>query len=562
MINKFAILKKRGLWGTYRMPCVMKLPHQVVAYLPRVTGSRRTAAELLLVPLLTLTAYAQPVANAGPKGTVETWASGLDKDGHVPYHPQVTAYFCGAAAMEMELDCNAIRNQNAAIDTMLGAGVRGVAPGAAVVDGQPQPCFMGHPFCWPPVIFNGNQVVGGAQSFIYGLVHWLNTYNGLSYVNPSYPAGLGTSIDGVQVGLNLMDSPGNAAGPHNYISYNVANRDWANRTMADALAQLGIAAAAVIKHSAHWVCVVGVRTDKVPVANGDFKIYGFYIRDPWEGYKNAVDPNGALKLLPGLGENKFCSTKVNPNRLPADEDWDALFDLGLGPPWPAYGAGLGYKFEVEPIGPVPLDTGNNGQYTSVPAPSPILTNAPLTALAALAFATNELAADAFLKVQPGLTNGTWDLANAMIVRYPGDGTNQGDWLLPYEAAGGTNQVTGFVLVDIETGDVDEVNWMNPGDVVPSMTVSNVQTMETDEFAGLVPDDNQAEPQLSMQMTSTNTVVLTWPASAMITYSLQRSASLSTPSWVTLTNVPAVVNSQNQVTLPAPPGPSFFRLSGP
>ena len=99
MINKFAILKKRGLWGTYRMPCVMKLPHQVVAYLPRVTGSRRTAAELLLVPLLTLTAYAQPVANAGPKGTVETWASGLDKDGHVPYHPQVTAYFCGAAAM-------------------------------------------------------------------------------------------------------------------------------------------------------------------------------------------------------------------------------------------------------------------------------------------------------------------------------------------------------------------------------------------------------------------------------------------------------------------------------
>ncbi|HWY31128.1 MAG TPA: hypothetical protein VNX46_10255, partial [Candidatus Acidoferrum sp.] len=426
-----------------------------------------------------------------------------------------------------------------------------------------QACFANRR-CWQPPGFVGNQVVFGAQSYIYGLVHALNTYNGNSYVNPFYPAGLGTSLDELQAGLNLMDSPANAAGPHNYISYNVINQDWANRTMADGLAQLGIPSIAGVESGAHWVCVVGVRTDRVPVAGQAFFIFGFYIQDPWTGYwlQHPFDPHGNFINQPGFGQYKFCSTRINPLRLRTDADWFSLFDPAGGPPLPVYGSGLGYKFEVEPIGPVPLDTGNNGQYSSIPPPSPILTNAPLTAQAALAIATNTLATDVFIGAQAGFSNGTWNVSDAMMVQYPSDGTNQGDWLLPYEGSGGATNVTGFVMVDVQTGDIDEAVWMNPGDVVPSLTLAQVETMETDEFAGLFPNDNAGGPQLNLQLTGTNTAVLTWPASPLVSYSLQQNSSLTSSNWVTLTNSPTVVSNLNQVVLPASAAQSFFRLTSP
>lgn len=554
-------------------------------------------------------AHAQPatIINPAQPGIVATrsiWAQGYAPSEFmlngqpvklVAYHPQVTAFFCGAAAMEMELDCTAVRNNNAPLDIMLGNGVAGANPAAAVVDGMPTKCFPagpGAPVCWTQP---GNYVqVGpgmvpttGVQSFMYSLVHggFPGNYkwNGNNYINPSPMFGgfgpfMGTSLDELTAGLNLMDSPANNAGIHNYVAYNLppvpvppnaSRADWANRTMADGLAQLGIPAAAVVHGGAHWVCVIGAKTDVAPVAMGQFKIYGFYIQDPWDGYQEAMVKQGVVNdpqgrpLLPGLGEQKFCSTAVNPNRGKEDDiDWDSIFNPAGGPPLPLFGSGLGYKFEVEPIGPVPLDTGNNGQYNSIPDPSPILTNAPLTAQEALVFATNSLAGDAFLSSQPGFTNGTWVVTDAMLVRYATDGTNEGDWLLPYEGAGGTNDVTGFVMIDMETGDLDEAVWMNPGDVVPSMNLSDVETMETDEFAGIFPDDNTSAAMLNLQLTSTNSVVLTWSASSFITYSLQQNFSLTTTNWVTLTNVPTVVSNMNQVILPATAAQSFFRLITP
>ncbi len=533
-------------------------------------------AVLLLSGLTVWPAHALPpnvLQNPGFfNNTVDTWAQGYDIFNHVQYHPQVTAYFCGAGTMEMELDCTAVRSQNNILDLSLGAGVNGANPGPAVVDGAPRQCFPMQ-YNWPPIVFQnnggGNFVKSGFQTFCYGLVHGLNTYNGLTYVNPFYRAGLGTSLDDLQVGLNLMDSQVyTAAGPHTYISYNILNPDWANRTIADGLAQLGIPAAVTVEHGAHWVCVVGVETDVAPVANGAYKIYGFFVDDPWTGYQeaNPFGPNGQL-LPPGLAEEKFCSTRINPNRLANDELWAALFNLAGGPPLPLYGYGLGYKFEVEPVGPIALDTGNGGEYTSIPAPSPILPNAPITASNALFLATNEMTGDSFVEEQPGLTNGTWDLADATLVQYPTDGPNEGDWLVPYDGSGGVNDVTGFLMIDEETGDIDEAVWMNPGDAVPSMTLAQIDAMETDEYDDIVPDDNAGEAQLNIQVgvpynnfNNTN-VILSWSVDPLLTnmYSVQVLGNLLESNWMTLTNVPIMTNGQFQMSLPATGPPQFYRL---
>jgi hypothetical protein len=294
--------------------------------------------------------------------------------------------------------------------------------------------------------------------------------------------------------------------------------------------------------------------------NGPYKIYGFYIQDPWTGYQkvNPNGPNGKL-LPPGLGENKFCSTRINPNRKANDEAWAALFNPAGGPPLPFYGASLGYKLEVEPVGPVLLDTGSNGLYTSIPAPSPILTNSPLTAAQALVIGSNALASDTYISAQAGFSNGVWDVADAVRVQYPTDGPAEGDWLIPYEGSSGTNDVTGFILVDEETGDLDEAVWMDPGDDVPKMTLAEVETMEQDEFGGIYPDDNYGEPQLSIQSAGLDSILLSWQPSDLITFSLQQISSLDSTNWVTLTNVPTVVSNMNQVILPASAKQSFFQL---
>jgi hypothetical protein len=186
-----------------------------------------------------------------------------------------------------------------------------------------------------------------------------------------------------------------------------------------------------------------------------------------------------------------------------------------------------------------------------------------SAPAPLTFRTNDPGADAFLSQQAGFMAGGWDLANATLVQYPTDGPNEGDWLLPYEGSGGTNDVTGYVLIDVETGDLDEAVWMNPGDVVSSMSLTNVETLETDEFLEIVPDDNAGEPQLSIQNTSTNTVVLTWPTTFLTSYTVQQTTSLLPANWATLPVITTTNQAgQIQAVVPVAPGQtqSFYRLA--
>jgi len=66
------------------------------------------------------------------------------------------------------------------------------------------------------------------------------------------------------------------------------------------------------------------------------------------------------------------------------------------------------------------------------------------------------------------------------------------------------------------------------------------------------------PPLSINPTSTNTLVLSWPTPNPA-FAVQQSPALPASNWVTLTNVPMVVASTNEVTIPVPTGTVFYRL---
>jgi hypothetical protein len=69
------------------------------------------------------------------------------------------------------------------------------------------------------------------------------------------------------------------------------------------------------------------------------------------------------------------------------------------------------------------------------------------------------------------------------------------------------------------------------------------------------------PLLRVFTTATNSVVVAWP-SASTGFSLQDNTNLSTSIWNTVTNVPVVIGSENQVIIKPPAGNHYFRLKNP
>ena len=94
-----------------------------------------------------------------------------------------------------------------------------------------------------------------------------------------------------------------------------------------------------------------------------------------------------------------------------------------------------------------------------------------------------------------------------------------------------------------TGDVISLNWAGGG-------VTN-----GDRFQ-VVFDVN--ETLLSIQITSANTVAISWPAPSA-GFALQQKSSLSSTNWVSVTNTPTVANGRNQVLVSPPVGTQFYRL---
>ena len=66
------------------------------------------------------------------------------------------------------------------------------------------------------------------------------------------------------------------------------------------------------------------------------------------------------------------------------------------------------------------------------------------------------------------------------------------------------------------------------------------------------------PLLSVSLTATNTVLISWP-SPSTGFNLQQNGSLGTPSWVNVTNSPVQVGQQWQLIARPASGNKFFRL---
>ena len=66
------------------------------------------------------------------------------------------------------------------------------------------------------------------------------------------------------------------------------------------------------------------------------------------------------------------------------------------------------------------------------------------------------------------------------------------------------------------------------------------------------------PLLTVTLTSTNTVVITWPAPST-GFVLQQNNDLKTSLWGNVTATVSVVNGQNQVIVSPPIGNAFYRL---
>ena len=71
----------------------------------------------------------------------------------------------------------------------------------------------------------------------------------------------------------------------------------------------------------------------------------------------------------------------------------------------------------------------------------------------------------------------------------------------------------------------------------------------------------AAPPLEIQLTSTNTVVISWPASST-GFNLQQNSGFNPLNWMGVTTAPVVVNGRNQVIVPHPVGTEYYRLSYP
>jgi hypothetical protein len=69
------------------------------------------------------------------------------------------------------------------------------------------------------------------------------------------------------------------------------------------------------------------------------------------------------------------------------------------------------------------------------------------------------------------------------------------------------------------------------------------------------------PLLRVVLTSTNTVIVAWPAPST-GFSLQQNAALGTTNWLGVTNSQTVVGSEKQVLISLPAGNRFYRLQSP
>lgn len=450
------------------------------------------------------------------------------------YHAQIYNNWCGTASIEMMMDCPAVTNNNATLlNNLLNAG-----DGPTIPAGGPRPVATTNAGVVTGETINGVPNPGGAQAFIYGLTHNANTVNGVTYNNPYVPYGVGTDSGGVVFATNALDNPnfngnapfsGPAFGSHVYSGYNAAPTSLggaaATRTIVNCIADYQVPAQIVVGGGAHSMIANGAITSGQPGApggpangTGTYTLYYVQVSDPWTGYaiSQPASNNGTM----GWGENtllRYGYDVVNtggiqwqlPNGTTVNNARPGLWWYCFNVSSPQASAGYaptpynftsyGYKFTVEPQGPESLDTGDPSIDGSLPPPPPLL-NTPITSdtgpNGALMYAGSDLALplDSAIAADMNMMgSGSLDPnpSDAMLLQLGGTAISQGDgdWLVPYDGSGGTNDVQGALLIDQDTGVIDEATWLTPQDNLPGYTLSQLDSMMEAEAAGNEPNDN-------------------------------------------------------------------------
>ncbi|MCX6927970.1 MAG: hypothetical protein NT154_32890 [Verrucomicrobia bacterium] len=100
-----------------------------------------------------------------------------------------------------------------------------------------------------------------------------------------------------------------------------------------------------------------------------------------------------------------------------------------------------------------------------------------------------------------------------------------------------------------SGNVINLNWAG-GDVTSSQTYQVVFNVNA-----------PASPLLSIQLTPTKAVSISWPASSS-GFKLQQNPNLNSTAWANVTNTVVIENGQNQVVVSPQLSSQFFRLRFP
>jgi hypothetical protein len=415
---------------------------------------------------LTLAALAAVAALAPTRAA----ADAINYDTNSAYHYQQSPFFCAIATVEMQLDEPSVTGTNANVGNLM-ANVNG-----ANANGHIQ-IENGNPIA----VLNGDWAL---QSSLYGTV-----YGPLA--GRAFASNTGVSAASQAGLMNLYDSPF-GGGIHGYAWYNQATFNAANRTLAVALATTNVSASAAVNSGTHAINVYGVQTTGAVAPGGNFLVNGFLIHDPWTGL--FLTNPGVAHNIPGFGINTYMRVGADyaGGQNVQTLNWGKFFNPSRG--------FNGYVTEVEPIGPVSADP---GLINSIPPPPPELAHA-LNASGADTDAVKDLAGNSLLDTEPGLSDGHFDsiAADELFLQDPGAAKGQGDWLIPYDGPGGSNDVTGALLIDAGTGVIDQATWFDSTDPVQSFTLQQLDLMYLDEATGNEPVDNVVpEPGSTMLMGS-------------------------------------------------------------
>ena len=108
----------------------------------------------------------------------------------------------------------------------------------------------------------------------------------------------------------------------------------------------------------------------------------------------------------------------------------------------------------------------------------------------------------------------------------------------------SNKITAFVPVGATTGAISVIA---PGGFATSSNSFTVMPV--------------TPPTLTFALTNSNALVISWPSDST-GFVLQSNSLLGTTHWIDVTNVPVLVNNQNQVIFSTATGNNFFRLFHP